>query len=310
MTGRIPSEDRAPTCYRLLVLSSLLIFWGRGYQYFFWDHPLRVLLWDETLMRPVVEVFLGISWLEFAASPAVDHFISGLGRAIGIYWVLAGIASALLLRWNNRWLRSIIAVGCSLLFLHALLETKDRFYQLPQFFEHAIQIGTGLALVGYAKGKKSPERLLIWLKVLIATTFAAHGLYALGVYPLPARFVVMTNLSLGLSEGAARQFLFVAGWLDLIVAVGIFLSKSARWCLLYAVVWGLLTALARTVTGFDVDRPLETLHQSWYQTLFRLPHGLIPLAAYSLNKARKTGVASTSWSRRGSLSGMDSSTKP
>ena len=79
------------------------------------------------------------------------------------------------------------------------------------------------------------------------------------------------------NESSARLFLFIAGILDFLLTIFIFIPKFSKIALMYAVFWGLLTSLARIVGGFYADFLLESIHLNLYQVVFRLPHGFIPL---------------------------------
>ena len=270
----------------LLLLATVAIFAGRGYGYLFFDAPLRVLLWDEALMTPFVERVLGMTWWDYAGNLRITAGFQTAIKTIGTYYmVCAGLAVAFYLRgW--RWLRWPLLFGALLLLGHAFLEAKDRFYHLAQFFEFGIQVGTPVLFVGALAGWWGEARLLSLAKVLIAVTFSAHGLYALGVYPVPAHFVDMSIRGLGMSEAVARRFLTVAGVLDLVLAVAIFVPRLARPALVYATFWGFTTAAARVWVGFSIDYPWASLHQSAYATVFRLGHGLLPLWAWWVERGR------------------------
>lgn len=274
--------ERIP--FRLLAVCAALIFIGRGYGYIFWGSPIRVLVWDQDIMEPVV-VFFGSDWEAFASDLRVDDALSLVTQTIGVYFVLCGLVALAAVRSVRRWFVPLLTLGAILLLGHALLEMKDHFYYYAQFFEHAIQVGTPLLLVGLLRGA-SADRLLTTIRIVVALTFAAHGLYAIGFYDVPAHFVNMTMGILGVGESTARTFLWWAGFLDLIVAVGVFIPRVARWAFAYAVVWGLLTALARVVYGWNFGDVAASVHGYLYQTVFRLPHGLVPLVGWLMVKCR------------------------
>ncbi|MEK7258126.1 MAG: hypothetical protein AAB316_25445, partial [Bacteroidota bacterium] len=96
---------------------------------------------------------------------------------------------------------------------------------------------------------------------------------------------------LGVDEQGAKLFLNVVGVLDFVVGAGIFLpEKWARPVLLYAAAWGLATAWARIAGNFYWQFPLSSLHQYLFETVFRLPHFLVPMALYLiLNQDIKDG---------------------
>ena len=93
------------------------------------------------------------------------------------------------------------------------------------------------------------------------------------------------------NEPIAIQILQVAGVLDFVLAVLIFIpGKAARWALAYAVLWGLATSVARVWANVYWEFPLESLHQWLFESVMRLPHALIPLALWLwLGKERETG---------------------
>lgn len=285
-----PTLLTVTTSLRLLALCAALIFLGRGYQYIFWSSPLSVLLWDEGLMSPFIEGILGMDWNDYASDVNVSVMMGKLQRSIGWLWSLAAVAAGLSWKINSRWLRLPIFLGTFFLVLHALLETKDHFYHLAQFFEYGIQIGAPALLLTHMAGSIQPKKLLVAGKIAIAVTFAAHGLYALGFYPVPGNFVDMTIIILGVGESTAKHFLTVVGWLDLLVAVSLFFGPTARYTLLYATVWGLLTAFARVVAGWQLGVEDQFWHQYLYQTVFRIPHGLLPFTIWWMSRHPKSAT--------------------
>ncbi|GAA4274877.1 DoxX-like family protein [Aquimarina gracilis] len=267
----------------LLKISVFLIFIGRAWQHLFWDAPYRSFFWDEALLKPLIEGFFTISWTEYVTSNQTDSFIQNSIRANGILYVIASICSLSLTKNNKRWTRiPIFLGGISLLILTTLL-TKEKFYHVAQFFEHSIQFGLPFVLLYQHKDFDEKKHILI-LKILIAVTFFSHGLYAFGFYPVPGKFVDMVIQIFGFSEPTAITFLYIAGILDFVLAVLIFIPKTAIYALWYAIFWGLLTALARIVSNFHLEFPLNSIHQNLHETLYRIPHGLTPLIVLLLIK--------------------------
>jgi uncharacterized membrane protein len=98
---------------------------------------------------------------------------------------------------------------------------------------------------------------------------------------------------LPISETTAIRFLFIAGILDFAVAILLFIPRLWKFALLYAILWGFLTALARVFGTFSFDLTWLSLHQNLYQTVYRIPHGLIPLLLYFImKKAQSKGLRS------------------
>lgn len=153
-------------------------------------------------------------------------------------------------------------------------------WELAQLIEHTLQWTTPLWLWLVLRRPALPA-VGIGMKLAIALTFTGHGLYALGwPYGRPGHFIAMTQEILGLPEAGVRWYLTTAGILDLIVSVGIFFPRLARPLLLYAAVWGLLTALARPLAYVTLEHLGPDLHRWVPEMLFRLPHSLVPLALW------------------------------
>ncbi len=258
-------------------LSVSLIFLGRAWQHLFWDAPFRAIFWDETLLRPIIENVLRMDWQSYATSISTDTVIQSLIITHGIVYLIAAVMTWWIRRDRQYWLRYWIYIGGMCLLILAMLQTKEKFYHIAQFFEHSIQFGLPFVFVYSLQKTVSVPRLMNCLKLLIAITFFSHGLYAFGVYPVPGHFIDMTIRIVGISEKTAISFLYVAGMLDFILAILLFVPFVYRYALWYAAVWGLLTALARIVANFYIDFPIQSLHQYLYLVVYRLPHGLVPL---------------------------------
>jgi hypothetical protein len=148
--------------------------------------------------------------------------------------------------------------------------------------EYGLQAGAPVLLVGSIR---LPSRAWYFLAAsLTALTFTAHGLFALGWFAhVPHHFVNMTMKMTGFGEPGSHRLLAVAGILDLLLAVLIFLPGRLRIAgLLYAFAWGTATALARVMTHITPAEDWYGLHPWLAETVVRLPHGLIPLAALAV----------------------------
>jgi hypothetical protein len=270
----------------LIRICAFSVFIGRAWQHLFWDAPYRALAWNEAWLKGLVESLTHMTWQEYVTSPAVDNAINLTVRLTGGFYLIAAILC--LFASGRRKLPGIIwLTGSVLLIILAFLYMKERFFQVGQFLEYALQVGSPVLLYIWVYGAGGTQKadlksafwkkLILFSKILIALTFICHGLYAMGYYPRPGFFVDMTINIFGMSEASAHRFLWWAGLLDMIISVGIFVPPVARVCLLYAVIWGLLTAFARIVSNFYADFPWQSLHQYTFETIYRLPHGLIPL---------------------------------
>lgn len=271
---------------RVLVIlrwSCFFLFLGRGWQHLFWDAPYRAILWDEGLWSVWFELWFPMTWNQFVTSDAVDNGIQLLIRATGAFYLLCAAAS-LRVRADRRLEKTLLTLGSMSLLALSLLYYKEKFYQVGQLLEYALQVGAPLLLRGLAVAQSESERrvLIFPAKVAIALTFVCHGLYALGYYPVPGDFIEMTMRILGVEDATALLFLKTAGILDLLVGAGVFLGATEGAALAYAAAWGLLTAAGRVAAFVSWDSILPDLHQWLPETLLRLPHGLVPLAVLVL----------------------------
>ena len=264
----------------LLQIATVSVFAGRAYQHLFWDAPLREFLWDPFWMQGFVQKILGMTWEQYVSNSAGDVWIQRLIFAEGIFYAICA-SVVIFIRWfpgKGWWL---LYAGAANLVLLAFAYQKDLFYHVGQFFEYTLQFSSPVFLVFFLKKKSITSRLEFWMKVAVALTFACHGLYALGYYPRPGSYYVMTQHIFGFGESGMVHFLNTAGALDLVVSAGIFIPwRGARWLLVYAAAWGMATSLARIFGNFFWEFPLESLHQWTYEAVFRLPHFLVPLALF------------------------------
>lgn len=253
------------------------IFVGRAYQHLFWDAPYRTLLWDESLLKGIVETLFDTSWNAYATSQTVDHNISILIKISGGFYLLCGIA-ALYLTSNMKKLGQLFLCGGALgLCILAILYCKEKFFHVGQFFEYTLQFISPVLLYLLLYTAIPFKKIRLLALIAIALTFSCHGLYAIGYYPRPGHFIDMTINSLPISESSAHSFLKIAGILDFIVSIAIFIPRLSNTALWYTVIWGGLTAIARLVGHFHIDFIGNTFHQWTWEVLIRMPHALISL---------------------------------
>lgn len=280
-----------PSIRFLIKFSTFFVFFGRAWQHLFWDAPYRSLLWDEGLLKPVVEALSGVSWTDYVTATTTDTWIQNIIFYTGVLYLLAAISVLVYEKYQHKLLRMLIIFGgANLVFLSFLL-MKEKFYHFAQFFEHAIQFSLPFVLLYHVREDRNEQQLLLFLKALVAIVFVSHGLYAIGYYPVPGNFVDMVMGIFPLSESQAKTFLSIAGFMDFLVAFYIFVPRATSAALWYAVVWGLLTAFARIVSGFQIDFPWQTIHQELLGTLYRLGHGLVPLVVLLMHRNQKQGGA-------------------
>ncbi|MEM8897929.1 MAG: hypothetical protein AAGC85_07480 [Bacteroidota bacterium] len=244
-------------------------------------------IWGDRLIRFLtVSLLIGKAWQFFRLDPLSLH-VSFLGENV---WMLLQPLSVAVFSLSTigvlldreegipRFLEGLLGASTIILFIGTLGSFAAKSYQLPQLLEHSIQWSTPLIYVCIRRQEADMGSIfLFWIKLAITFTFLGHGLYALGIPELPGHFVGMTASILGLTQNQATQFLTVAGILDMLVCVGIWLPSSRRISLLYAVFWGTATALARIVAHWDWSDMLGVTDRWLPEVLIRLPHGILPL---------------------------------
>jgi hypothetical protein len=273
----------------LIRISAGSVLLGRGIQHLFWETPYRHFLWSRQWMEKPAKILFGLDWNTYLLHPVIDLFWTRIIQGIGLLFILIG---AILLS-NHKPVRIVQKWGArlSLLFLMPLtyLSYLGYWIHLPQVFEFTLQL-TPLWII--ALGRLQVKDL--WtnknrVKLAISLTFAAHGFYAMGFSAVPHSFVQMTTAILGINNEAAYSFLSIAGLLDFVLAVGIWMPfyKIRIWSLLYAIFWGFFTAFARiwaNVYGFDVWNGLA---QWGFEFLVRIAHFVLPLAILLTYETKK-----------------------
>ena len=276
---------KSSVSFLILKYSVFSVFIGRAYQHLFWDAPLRAFFWDEELLKPIIENIFGIQWADYVSSVSFDLFLKYLAIALGVLYLGSAIIT-LIFNEKKKLQRIILVSGSIGLFFLSYLLMKEKFYRVSQFFEYSLQFSIPLILV-YYNSAFLKKNLTIILKILIAIVFVSHGLFAIGYYPVPGHYLGMVINIFETNESAARIFLLIAGVLDFLLAILIFVPKLSKFALIYAVFWGLSTSFARILGGFYADFLFESIHLNLYQVIFRLPHGLIPLMLLFQMKEKK-----------------------
>ena len=293
----IPKQSPYFMPHRFLQFAAFSVFFGRAYQYFFRDAPLRVLLWDEELMSPMLANF-GIFWQDYATNPQTEKNIIFLTQSIGFLYFMAALSIFFIPKNKNlsqkmlpKIASLVILLATANLFILAFCYTKDKFFNVGQFFEFAIQIGTPIALLLY--GKISEIRFLFFVKTLCALTFTCHGLYAMNYYTTPVDFISMTMNGFSMEESSAKTFLYNIGILDIVASIVIFLPKIDKIGLVYMVIWGFLTSFARVYGSIHEALFTTILQQYWFHVLYRCSHFLLPIVCffkYELHSVDKKSV--------------------
>jgi hypothetical protein len=278
----------------IVQIAAVLLFLGRAWQHIFWDAPYRALLWDENWMKGIVEALFNTSWDDYLTNNDNDNKIQAFIKSIGWFYLICALMAIMIQKWKKVAGVFMILGSLCLIFLAALY-CKERFFSVGQFFEYSIQFSTPIILYLIVKQAKITEKMVLFLKTIIALTFVCHGLYAINYYPRPGEFTEMTLIILGVSETNTEYILTAAGVLDFVIGIGIFLPfRFSKYMLVYAIFWGFSTTIARIWANVYFDFFWESLHQWWYEAAYRAPHFFIPfvLFLYYKNKTnlqRKVG---------------------
>ena len=270
---------------------SALLLLARGWQYIYWDSPLRVLVWDEDAFSGVVQR-LGWSWTDWVTSQRVSGWIEAWTISLGVVLVL-GIVGLLLWARKRDWsnlARALILTATAVLLLHVVLETKGHYWRVGHFAELSLQWTTPILFLLITTRSINYQLVDYALRIMIALTFIGHGLYAYGYYPVPGHFQQMMISGFGVDNEGALLLLKIAGIFDFIAAALIFLpARGVRnFAIWYIIIWGFLTALARlwSYSGFS---SWEYLISHWFPAfLVRSEHFLVPLGLFLWWNSRST----------------------
>jgi len=269
---------------------------GRAYQHIRWGGPFRDIFyhpeglggWYAALIGRPLKVIYNDHFYEYALS----YFSDG----VGFVFLLAAIVILFYERLAKfKWL-VYAALGFLLLTFFGFLYGKN-LDQYGMFFEHTAQFFAPLLFIWAFQGM---QRKVITLgTIAIAITYFCHGLYAYGYYPQPGHFADMMIIGFGMKEDLARSVLVGIGVLDFVFALIAMLSlinfgrlENSKMLkiifiinLWYAVIWGVLTSVARVYTSYTDGMFWHWADQYWLEFLVRIPHFIIP---YVLLKKMKS----------------------
>ncbi|WP_372654831.1 hypothetical protein [Halobacteriovorax sp.] len=262
----------------ILRFSTCFVLFGRGLQHLFYDAPYRIVLWNESLLAPVFNLF-GWSWTDYVTSPLTDRYINYSVILVGVFLIVASLIAV----FNYKKGEKLLLLSGLYLIVLSLLYMATKYFVPAQFIEYSSQMFSPFALILFWK-KAQSDRLVLFIRVAVALTFIGHGSYALGIFPVPGNFIDMVINILGCTESTALIFLKIMGSLDFIAAALLFIPILDHWALTFCCAWGLLTSVARvgeeSVFGFS-----HTLSSLGHEFIMRGPHFLLPLfLIYSAQK--------------------------
>ncbi|MFK8163770.1 MAG: hypothetical protein AB8H12_15095 [Lewinella sp.] len=274
----------------ILRLAAVTACLGFGLRALFSDLPIRALVWDEQWWGWCARL-VGLSWKEWVTSASVDAGIETIKFGIGTAMVLiSGLIATV--NWKHKIVRVALWIAFVFLLIQDFLSWKEHFWQIGQLLELSLLTSTPLLYLKYggaferpAAASTSKKSITTWIiACLVAFTFIGHGLYAAGVHPVPANFVMMTQASLGVGEGVARKLLFTVGLLDFLAAALLLLprKKTIIIALAWIIPWAILTTLARWWSYQGIVEWNTLLTQWLPEVIIRLPHILVPLVLWRL----------------------------
>lgn len=264
----------------LLQMTAFATLAGRGWLTYRFDSKIRAFFWDEELMTPILEGWFSIDWEYHHAHSYqwIDPTIKG----IGIFLLACSIVPFLVKLPKCRWLLALLFPATLVLMVENYAIYYDTHETFGMLVEHSLQAVAPIALVWFYLSREKLQWWAYTISVAAALTFIGHGLYAVGYYPVPAHYQTMTMELLALSEVGAKSFLVLMGYLDFAAAAAIFIPCIRRLGLIYMILWGGCTALARLLTMFEPAQQWYGLDEAVGETLVRTSHWALPLVLFAL----------------------------
>jgi hypothetical protein len=272
-----------------LILGTSLLLLGRGWQYFFFETSFREIFWSQKAFGWFVEGWLGIDWNSYLSTPKYDDGIVLFEKCLGLLFMSTAVFTLYFSRIKA--VRGLLILVTLFQLPQAYFQFNGVGYNWALMLEFSAQFFTPILLLMYLSNRK--EMALKWCKVIIAITFVCHGLYAVGVYNVPQKFLTMSMKTVGLSRASSLVFLSTMGMLDFIAALLVFLKKAMfrRIGLWYMVFWGFTTAVARPWAHFYSFDAARSLFQHFPDFLIRSPHFLLPVfLLVAFNKLSRTDL--------------------
>ncbi len=258
----------------LLRWSAGLCLLGWAWVHLYWEGPYGILLWNGNSYAWAER--WGIGWEEFVGTGSNDGLVQHWLKWIGwIYFVCAGVTISV--RRGAKLQLAVLGGATGMLTVLAYAQFLSAQRQIPMFLEYGAQLLSPVLLaVALTWGARHWSTVTVAI-VAVVVTFGGHGCYAIGWLPTPGNFHAMTSLILGVEFETANTLLRIAGLLDFVVCIGVLIPASRRISALYAMVWGLATALARPVAGMSWSLNFWGADQYLHEAVIRAPHFLLPL---------------------------------
>ncbi|MEZ5003391.1 MAG: hypothetical protein R2730_10200 [Chitinophagales bacterium] len=192
----------------------------------------------------------------------------------------------------------LLAVSAFIILLHAFASFTTSKLHPNAPLEYMTRLALPLLciyLMSHSIPSLKSKFVTFWLPFIIGITFFAHGLYALRFFPIPQSFLMMTSNILKTPRAVTFNFLYLVGFIDILLLIGIFIKPIRKIFIYYAIIWGFLTALARLVAYYNPANLNEYMLLWLPQFLIRTGHYLLPLSLlfYWNSEQNKTTSIST-----------------
>lgn len=272
----------------VLRLGVAACFAGWAWQHIRWSVPYDAVLWNPSYFGWLANA-LGVSWESYVAEVVTDYRIRLFARGVGLGFVALSVVAMAMKRTSKLGMAGLAAGSVSLALI-AFCKYVNAGNAVAMFVEYGGQILAPLVLMVVLRWGPLNRWAVGIAAIGFWATFMGHGIYALGIAPTPGHFYGMVAAVLGLGERGSTVFLEVAGVLDFVVCIGVLVPAARSACLVYAAIWGLMTALARPVAGMSLAAPWWGADQFVHEAVLRMPHVALPL--FLLLAVQRVRVAS------------------
>lgn len=286
--------------FELLWIATSLSAFGRGLLHFTKDSPYWNFFWSEELLGPFLSL-IGIEWSTYVESTKVEGLLTIFSVSMGLFYIAVSVilgqaCSKLLvsgeLPEGTHFLRRSLWLLLGLQLTYVSTYWLGHSLYLPIWFEQSTLMA--LPWLCLSTGLKDHEQdpidstedlylaraPITITRLALSCTFIGHGIFALGLYPVPEDYLIMVMRTFGCTELTATSLLWWAGALDVLAALAVWTPRrhlKVRWmALTYMLFWGGVTAFARVVGHWGQGTFLDTVWYWFPELMVRLPHALIP----------------------------------
>lgn len=276
--------------------TTVFLLLGRAYEHIRWIGPYRDFFYNPLGFGKWYADLIGRDLKDIYNDFFYEQLISSLSTGIGVVFILAAFVVLFYEKWSKfKW---IIYLAIFFLFTTYMGYFMAKHFKMwGMLLEHALQF---VSPILFLKLVNSQQKQVVFIGVwATALTFYCHGLFAMGYYPQPGKFVDMIIASTGFKEDPTRILLSVIGYIDIVMAIVIiipFLGFTShllenKWLrtvflgfMMYGIVWGFFTSIARVYYSFNPNAIVHWMDQYWMEFFVRTPHFVVPFVIYVIIK--------------------------